>query len=411
MKVLWITNILFPEAEKILTGKANLTSSGGWMLGAAEALLQYSDIQLTIATSSRRVDRLTQLDGKRINYYVLPANKNQFTNLWRIVKDEVGPDIVHIHGTEYPHSCAYVKANGADRVVISMQGLTSVIPRYYLASMSYWNVIRNITPRDLIRGTLFSGKRSFRKRGNEEVWLLQNVNHIIGRTSWDRAHVWAINPNARYYYCNEILRHEFYSGQWEYDRCVPHTIFISQAGYPLKGLHQIIKALPLILRHYPNTQVRVAGNKLIDNSSLYCRLKRSGYGHFIEKLISRLHLNGHVIFLGPLNAAQMKEEYLMANVFVCPSSIENSSNSLGEAQILGIPCICSYVGGSSDMMCGNENGLYRFEETEMLAWKICQVFDAVNKTFLRRMADQAAVRHDRQKNTMRLISVYREICK
>lgn len=63
----------------------------------------------------------------------------------------------------------------------------------------------------------------------------------------------------------------------------------------------------------------------------------------------------------------MKQEYLNANVFICPSSLENSPNSLGEAQILGTPCLASYVGGIPDMMFGNEGYLYRFEEIEMLA--------------------------------------------
>lgn len=40
MKILWITNILFPEARVLLTGRGELKSSGGWMLGAAEALLK-----------------------------------------------------------------------------------------------------------------------------------------------------------------------------------------------------------------------------------------------------------------------------------------------------------------------------------------------------------------------------------
>ena len=56
-------------------------------------------------------------------------------------------------------------------------------------------------------------------------------------------------------------------------------------------------------------------------------------------------LEDKVSFLGPLNAEQMKAEYLRSNVFLCPSSIENSPNSLGEAQMLGVPCVASYVGG------------------------------------------------------------------
>lgn len=45
----------------------------------------------------------------------------------------------------------------------------------------------------------------------------------------------------------------------------------------------------------------------------------------------------------------MKHEYLRANVFVMPSTIENSPNSLAEAMMLGTPCVVSDVGGISDL--------------------------------------------------------------
>ena len=50
MKVLWITNILFPEAEHLLTGSGELKSSGGWMLGAANALLNNKEVRLCVAS-------------------------------------------------------------------------------------------------------------------------------------------------------------------------------------------------------------------------------------------------------------------------------------------------------------------------------------------------------------------------
>ena len=57
----------------------------------------------------------------------------------------------------------------------------------------------------------------------------------------------------------------------------------------------------------------------------------------------------------------------MSTVFG-PSSIENSPNSLGEAQLLGVPCIASDVGGVTDMIPNKECGIiYRFEEVELLA--------------------------------------------
>lgn len=39
MKILWITNILLPEANQLLTGMGELRASGGWLVGAANTKL------------------------------------------------------------------------------------------------------------------------------------------------------------------------------------------------------------------------------------------------------------------------------------------------------------------------------------------------------------------------------------
>jgi glycosyltransferase involved in cell wall biosynthesis len=104
----------------------------------------------------------------------------------------------------------------------------------------------------------------------------------------------------------------------------------------------------------------------------------------------------------------MCQQYLRSNVFVCPSAIENSPNSLGEAQLLGVPCVVSYVGGTMDMMVGDENNLYRFEEVEMLAMKICSVFSECREANFA-MQEKARARHDRDVNSARLYHIYREL--
>ena len=108
----------------------------------------------------------------------------------------------------------------------------------------------------------------------------------------------------------------------------------------------------------------------------------------------------------------MLNAYLKAHVFVCPSSIENSPNSLGEAQILGVPSIGSYVGGSPDMIAHNESGLlYRFEEYEMLAYHIMDIFnnDEKAKHLSKNSSIEASKRHDKKVNSERLIAIYKTI--
>lgn len=414
MKVLWITNILFPEAEAILTKRSDFRSSGGWLLGASKALVSNDGVELAVATVSSIVDDYICLEGNRIKYYIIPYGKGnlkynkEYERYFMLVKGDFCPDIVHIHGTEYPHGLAYVNACGADNVVVSIQGLVSVCARYYLAGITKTDVLKNITIYDLFKGTLLSIQRNYELRGEYEKELLSKVSHIIGRTTWDHVHSLSFNPKASYYCCNETLRGTFYTGDvWTYESCAKHSIFISQASYPLKGLHQLLKAMPMILSKYPDALIRVAGKDITKTSGIRGVLSYRGYGKYLNKLIKELRLEKNIVFTGNLDAEQMKNEYLSANVFVCPSSIENSPNSLGEAQILGVPCVTSYVGGAVDFMRGDEDNLYRFEEIEMLADRICKLFENREPNLL--MMEVARERHSPTNNSTALFGIYKKI--
>ena len=124
MKILWITNIVFPEVQAKLIGIDDFKSSGGWMLGAANALISRNEIHLFVASVSPLVEKLTRIDGDKIVYYVIPYGKGnlkqnaEYQLYWKQISSEVVPDVVHIHGTEFSHGHAYMNACGCDNVVI-----------------------------------------------------------------------------------------------------------------------------------------------------------------------------------------------------------------------------------------------------------------------------------------------------
>lgn len=415
MRVLWITNIVFPAiAEKLNLPKVVV---GGWMYSSAKKLMEVdSDVKLAVATVySGKCFIEHELDG--IQYYLLPLNganndrKNKaLEKYWRKVNESFVPDCVHLHGTECAHGLSFLKACPTVPTVASIQGLISRCARYYLAGLSFWDIFNSLTLRDIVRGTVWAGKRSFMRRGKTEIEIIRGLKHIIGRTSWDKSHALAINPDINYHFCNETLRESFYGKMWNYEECDKHSIFVSQASYPLKGLHQLLKAMPLILRQYPDAKIYVAGSDVTNADTIKRKLLMTGYGRYLGQLINKYHLTGKVVFTGNLSEEEMCKRYLQSNVFVCPSSIENSPNSLGEAQLLGVPCIASYVGGSMDMMAGCESNLYRFEEIEMLAAKVCNVF-AQCRTANAALQAQAAKRHDGTINGMALSSIYRNLMK
>jgi glycosyltransferase involved in cell wall biosynthesis len=413
MNVLWITNILFPDVC-ISLGIENPVTCG-WLHASADTILEEkSNIKLAVA-SLYEGKEFKILESKGITYYLLPKTSNNKTydakleKYWKLIKHEFLPDIVHIHGTEYPHGLAYIKACGSENVVVSIQGLVSIVERYYYGGITEWNLFKNITIRDLIRrDTIFCQRKDFKKRGKFEKEVLFSVTHLIGRTLWDKTHIWANNPNAKYHFCNETLRASFYQYKWTYQNCDKNSIFFSQAYYPLKGLQQIILALPYILRYFPNTKVYIAGNDFINNRGL----RLNGFGKFIGSIIKKHCLNGQIIFTGLLAEQEMCQRYLRSHVFVSSSSIENSSNSIGEAQLLGVPCVSSYVGGVEDLIQNGESGLlYRFEEIEMLAKAVCTVFS--NQELAQKLSDNsreiASIRHNKELNRNRIIDIYENI--
>lgn len=417
MKLLWITNMLFPEANSMLLGNSTeLSGSGGWLVSAAENLLQQGNIELVVAAPSNLVRKLTKLSGKNIVYYALPCDnerkyKRSFEDLWKNIVSIEKPSVIHIHGTEFSHGLAYIRANLTVPTILSIQGISEEIGNHYLDGMTLRDVYRNISLFDLLySGSLLKQKKRYLKHGEKvEREMIKSIKYIIGRTTFDKSHVLTLNPTAQYFSCNEILRSTFYDGSvWDYDSCNLHTIFLSQSAYPIKGLHQLLKAMPYILQQYPDTKIRIAGSNIFASETIKQRLIRSTYVKYLEKLIKKFGLEDHVQFTGPLNADQMKNEYLKCNVFVCPSSIENSPNSLAEAQILGVPCIASYVGGIPDMIPSNSCGsLYRSSDHIMLAYSVCNAFSSKWESTSQVMI--AADRHNINMNIQNLLSIYHTI--
>lgn len=248
-------------------------------------------------------------------------------------------------------------------------------------------------------------------RGTYEVQAIQKVHHIMGRTDWDRACTMEINPSAEYHFCNETLRPEFYVGEWNYEKCRKHSIFMSQGYNSIKGMHYMLEALNIIKRFYPDVKLYVTGTSPLSRNWIE-KQKRSVYVNYLEKLIRQYSLENSIVFLGSLNAEEMKEQYLLANVFASPSSIENSPNSVGEAMILGTPVVSSDVGGVKNMLTHNEEGfLYQHDAPYMLAFYAMELFENKEKCFefSKNAKQHAKTTHDANQNLSALIDIYRSI--
>lgn len=425
MKVLWLINAPIPA----LCERAGLPVQvkEGWIEGLYNSLMalvreEKKDFELAMAFPqfSRSETIEGELDGNSFYGFYKEEDKpykynKRLEERLKYIIEKADPDVVHIAGTEYEHAAAMVRVfNKPEKTVVSIQGLTSVYARHYMADLPI-KIRYGFTFRDLVKlDNLYFDRKKYYKRGAMEKETIRGAGHIIGRTDWDNICTRLINPEARYHYCSEILRKSFYDGsRWNMDECDSHTIFVSQGYYPIKGLHYMLEALGDIRKFYPDVRLRVAGGVSLNNAGLKNRLKQKNYQHYLAKLIEKYSLAECVEFLPPLKADEMKKMYLKSNVFVSPSSIENSPNSLGEAMMLGVPCVSSLVGGVGNMLINGAEGFtYQHDAPYMLAYYVMEIF-RLQKENRQQLADMTDMAHshamrlfDSEKNAANMLEIY-----
>ena len=343
----------------------------------------------------------------------IPELEEQFRQELRAFR----PDVIHSWGVEYSHALAMVKAAEAEgmqsNMVASIQGLCAVLAEHYTDGI-LGNAAKKSTFRDWVRkDNILQQQAKFALRGAFEKDAVRGLAHVMGRTSWDRAHTAQWNPQVQYHFCNETLRKTFYDGSWNYETCTKHRIFASSCSYPIKGFHHLLEAFWEVLESWPDATLTVTGRSFLGNT-VKEHLRRNSYETYLASLAKKYHLEEKIRFLGDLSAEEMKRAYLDANVFVLPSVMENSPNSLGEAMLLGVPCVASDVGGVKDMMAdGTEGWICPPGDPKQLAQAIDAAFRMKERaeSIGRNAHNNACQTHDPETNLVALMNIYREVAK
>ncbi|MBP5282822.1 MAG: glycosyltransferase family 4 protein [Lachnospiraceae bacterium] len=375
MKVLWLCNVMLPVITKEYGMEAS--NKEGWLSGLLDVTLENqkeNKIQLAVAypagdalfqQGETVIKKEMQVGEGRILGYgfredlTCPDRYDPSLEAALLqITEDFKPDVIHCFGTEYPHTLAMCKTYpNKERLLITIQGLCSVYADAYNADLPE-RVIARKTFRDVLKKDSIPEQREkFVKRGKMEIESISLAGNIGGRTPWDQYYAKKWNPTANYFVMRETLRKDFYDVRWEAEKCIPHSIFLSQGDYPIKGLHYMLLAMPKILKQYPDAHVYVAGNGITAFKTIKEKLKISSYGKYLRELMTEQELMEKVTYLGKLTAEEMKARYLQSSLFVCPSSIENSPNSLGEAMLLGMPCVTADVGGIPGIFDGGRDGI------------------------------------------------------
>lgn len=170
---------------------------------------------------------------------------------------------------------------------------------------------------------------------------------------------------------------------------------------PAKGISCLIKATRIVRNYDPDIQLRIGGH-----------ISNNEYGNYIRSMVSDLGLDDCVTFLGPVTESEIVNELLHAHVYVLSSYIENSCNSLIEAELVGVPCVAPYVGGIPSLISDQKTGLFfQKGDSAVLAMNIRRIFadDALASQLSENARRYALERFGRNGVINGIVSAYRDI--
>lgn len=357
MRVLWFST----NPSLYDDGYRPFNNGGGW-IGALERIVRdIPGIELAVAfehpvDNQKRVrDRVTYYPIRIDSLIYRLRNKIEFSHQERYlmprcmeIVNDFKPDIIECFGSEW---CFGLIAALTDvPVVTHLQGLmapchnTLYPPRYNSYTEAAWQLSR-LRPHKALRALL--EPRKSRQRVERERRVMLACHNYMGRTEWDKSVTSLLSPGSRYFTCNEALRPCFIdmTRQWglHNDRDTLR-LCTTVHGSLWKGLDIILKTA----RCLHETAGRKVEWHIIGSPAC------SDYVEWMEKDTFARH---NVRFLGVLDADTIKEELLDCDLYIQPSYIDNSPNSLCEAMALGVPCIASATGGIPSIITHGVNGL------------------------------------------------------
>jgi glycosyltransferase involved in cell wall biosynthesis len=359
MRVLWFTN--YPSlASELLNEEKELRD---WVAQLEKQVSILDNIELGLVFYYNGLEKKF-FKIASTSYFALPKRNsyrgvNRVLNRWRHKSEYTcdldfyleaintyNPDLIHIFGTEQTFGliCSLINIP----TIIQIQGnLTTICKKWYLGISNYdilkfsnfWLFIRAIG--------LWHQYYYFVKRSKLEQKIFKSAKYFIGRTEWDKRIVAALSNKGKYYHCDELLRDVFYHNIWR--KPSNNKLFITSTLSPdvYKGLETILETAS-ILRSKPKLQfewliIGVSGEEeLVKIMEKKYRLK------FIEQ---------GIIFKGLLNAESVIETLLNSDVYVHPSHIENSANSICEAMLIGMPLIATFAGGTPSIVQDKIEGI------------------------------------------------------
>ena len=396
MKVLW-----FPGNGAVYRND-NGYNGGGWTGAlAAEVQRRRPDIELGMV-----IPWNTEMHDEKggIVFYGLPPIRRSIWSysqklserqlLMRSVVEEFNPDIIHVFGSE--HIGGMVSAITSIPVVLHIQGILNFCKEAWLPYNMSWGKYISMHPKQWLR------RMSLEKACKTELKIFNSCHHYMGRTEFDRRTLEILSPGSSYYYCSEVLRKNIYYSKyiWKHHERNHKKICSIISGAIYKGGDVILRTARLLKEVIGiDFEWQVCG---VNNLSIW------------ESLSGIKAQDVNVIPCGIIDENELIKYILDADVFVHPSYIENSPNTICEAQLLGIPVVACHVGGIGSLISNQKDGiLVPANDISMMSSHIYQILTDVNLASAIGAAgrSRALARHDPETIVNDVIRIYQEILK
>tara|TARA_B100000989_G_scaffold230962_1_gene177790 strand:- start:9250 stop:10467 length:1218 start_codon:yes stop_codon:yes gene_type:complete len=398
MKILYLSNHRYDFSLK------STYNNGGWIESLTESISKIKDFDVNIAYFAKRNSPAMKIDG--IKFYPVDFNNKLFIDRVKryfeldkplrkkqtlALIDKIKPDIIHIFGMEC-FACDFIEEiKSKSDVILHIQGFLMPIYNSFFPPYSLYS-FKNF----------FRAYKKLKSRAFNSLKTIKNIKYYSGRTEWDRNLIDFYSKNYAYFNINEILRSEFYeSDKWTIkdNNIIIITSTISDVIY--KGLDIIFKTSKLLIKKKINFRWNIIG---LNYNSFTIK--------FYEKNFRTKCNDLNIYPLGICNTKEIINNLLKSNLYVHPSYIENSCNSLCEALMLGLPTISNNVGGISSFINNMENGeLIPSNDPSLLAARIITICNdkKIQQTYSRNARKSSLNRHNKKSIILSTVKMYNEI--
>lgn len=395
---------------------------GSWTLPLLNKVKTGNRVGIIVPVMDRDKEKTEIKFG--ITFYYVFFKKDELTKSMSLscfkkyasVIEQFKPDVIHVHGTEknlaqVQNFCKSIP------VVISIQGILYACKPYSYNYLDSRKVLRQRTFKNLLGyGGVGLMSRIIKNGECYERDIFSNAKYFIGRTDWDKANVMFSNPKAKYFRGEELLRDEFYqnANSWNINKCLRHTIFMPSGFNPIKGMHLAVETIGLLKKFYDDVVLVIPGlfDDIFKKQRATNAILGEEYIRYIKQRIIDLNLSENVKFLPRLDALGMIRQMQSANVFLSPTSIDNSPNAVGEAMMIGVPLVTTPVGGELSFLTDNYSNLFApAGDVYMMAYQIKKLLDDDN--LAERLSQNAykiaLVRHDPEKTAAQYLDIYNNV--